>query len=300
MIWIAFFALLVLAGGYVMMPFLSQASEPPVAALDETRRQRATVDLDEAEGRLGSQAAFEARDALDRRILALLDGPDQSSSGGRLKSLAIGVVPAVLLLGGVGIYLQIGQPGYQPMTLAEYQAEQVAELPDTLEELVVVLRARLEADANPPADGYVLLARSYLRLGAVEAGLAAYETAIEISGGAAELVAERDRVIQILQDRSAAPQIDSDAQARIEAMSPDEQAAMIGNMVEGLAVRLEQDPNDLQGWMRLIRARTVMGDVAQARADLTTAQEAFPIETEEGRMLQRLAVELLPSPTDIE
>jgi len=282
------------------MPFLSQASEPPVAALDETRRQRATVDLDEAEGRLGSQAAFEARDALDRRILALLDGPDQSSSGGRLKSLAIGVVPAVLLLGGVGIYLQIGQPGYQPMTLAEYQAEQVAELPDTLEELVVVLRARLEADANPPADGYVLLARSYLRLGAVEAGLAAYETAIEISGGAAELVAERDRVIQILQDRSAAPQIDSDAQARIEAMSPDEQAAMIGNMVEGLAVRLEQDPNDLQGWMRLIRARTVMGDVAQARADLTTAQEAFPIETEEGQMLKRLAVELLPPPTDIE
>ena len=298
MIWVAFFALLVLAGGYVMVPFLSRASATSVAALDEARRQRAAVDLDEAERRLGSQAAAETRDALDRRILALLDSPDQTASGARLKSLAIGIVPAVLLLGGVGIYIQIGQPGYQPMTLAEYQAEQVAELPDTLEELVVELRARLEADANPPADGYILLARSYLRLGAVEAGLAAYETAIEISGGAAELVAERDRVIQILQDRSAAPQIDPGAQARIEAMSPDEQAAMIGNMVEGLAVRLEQDPNDLQGWLRLIRARTVMGDVAQARTDLANAQAAFPIETEEGQILQRLAAELIPPRPD--
>ena len=298
MIWVAFFALLVLAGGYVMVPFLSRASATSVAALDEARRQRAAVDLDEAERRLGSQAAAETRDALDRRILALLDSPDQTASGARLKSLAIGIVPAVLLLGGVGIYTQIGQPGYQPMTLAEYQAEQVAELPDTLEELVVELRARLEADANPPADGYILLARSYLRLGAVEAGLAAYETAIEISGGAAELVAERDRVIQILQDRSAAPQIDPGAQARIEAMSPDEQAAMIGNMVEGLAVRLEQDPNDLQGWLRLIRARTVMGDVAQARTDLANAQAAFPIETEEGQILQRLAAELIPPRPD--
>lgn len=298
MIWLVYLALLLLVGGYVMLPFLGRSGETPVAALDEARRQRGTVDLDEAEGRLGPQAAGEARDALDRRILALLDAPDQNESGARLKSLALVAVPAVLLLGGVGIYNQIGQPGYQPLTLAEYQAQQVAELPETLDDLVVELSARLEADPNPPADGYVLLARSYLRLGAVEAGMAAYETAIEISGGAAEIIDERDRVIRILQDRSAAPQIDPDAQARIEAMSPDDQAAMIGNMVEGLAVRLEQDPNDLQGWMRLIRARTVMGDVAQARLDLTTAQAAFPVDTEEGQMLQRLAAELLPPLSD--
>lgn len=298
MIWIAFFALLLLAGGYVMQPFLGGASATPIAALDEARQQRAVVDLDEAEGRLIPQTAAEARDALDRRILALLDDPHQFQGGARLKSLAMGLVPAVLLLGGVGIYSQIGQPGYQPLTFAEYQAQQVAQLPDTLEELVVELRARLDADPNPPADGYVLLARSYLRIGAVEPGLAAYEKAIEISGGAAELVAERDRVIQILQDRSTAPQIDPDAQARIEAMSADEQAAMIENMVEGLAIRLEQDPGDFQGWMRLIRARTVMGDVAQARKDLATAQAMFPIETQEGQTLQRLAAELLPPLTD--
>jgi len=294
MIWIAFFALLLLVGGYVMQPFLAGAVGAPVPALDEARQQRATVDLDEAEGRLSPQTAAEARDALDRRILALLDSPDQIEGGARLKSLALGIVPAVLLLGGAGIYSQIGQPGYQPVTFAEFQAQQAAELPETLEELVVELRTLLEADPNPPADGYVLLARSYLRLGAVEAGLAAYETAIEISGGAGELVAERDQVIQILQDRSAAPQIDPETKASIEAMSSDEQAAMIGNMVEGLAIRLEQDPNDLQGWMRLIRARTVMGDVDQARLDLANAQAAFPVETEEGQALQRLAAELLP------
>jgi len=298
MIWVAFFALLILAGGYVMQPFLAGAAGGPVPALDEARQQRATVDLDEAEGRLSPQAAGEARDALDRRILALLDRPGQGEGSARLRFLALGIVPAILLLGGVGIYSQIGQPGYQPLTFAEYQAQQTANVPETLEELVVELRTLLAADPNPPADGYVLLARSYLRLGAVEAGLAAYETAIEISGGAEELVAERDRVIQILQDRSAAPQIDPDTKANIEAMSPDEQAEMIGNMVEGLAIRLEQDPNDLQGWMRLIRARMVMGDVAQARLDLANAQAAFPIATEEGRALQRLAAELLPPLSD--
>ena len=95
-----------------------------------------------------------------------------------------------------------------------------------------------------------------------------------------------------------APAIDPEARARIEAMTADEQAAMIEGMVEGLAVRLEQDPRDIQGWMRLIRARAVMGDFAQARQDLATAQQTFPVATEEGQMLAQLAADLIPPPPD--
>lgn len=298
MIWVVFLLLLVGAGIYLLSPFLNGARGDAPAALEEARQQRATVDQDEAAGRLNAEAAEEARDALDRRILASLDAPLGMRGGGRLKSIALGVVPAVLLLGGIGLYTQVGSPNYQPVTFAEFQAEQAATLPDSLEELVVQLRDRLEADPNAPADGYVLLARSYFRLGRIEDGLAAYEIAIESSSSAPMIVAERDRVVQMLQDRAAAPQIDPEARARIEAMSADDQAVMIENMVEGLAVRLEQEPADIQGWMRLIRARTVLGQADQAQRDLASAQKIFPSETPEGEALQTLAAELLPPPSN--
>jgi len=297
-IWVVFLLLLVGAGIYLLSPFLNGARGDAPAALEEARQQRATVDQDEAAGRLNAEAAEEARDALDRRILASLDAPLGMRGGGRLKSIALGVVPAVLLLGGIGLYTQVGSPNYQPVTFAEFQAEQAATLPDSLEELVVQLRDRLEADPNAPADGYVLLARSYFRLGRIEDGLAAYEIAIESSSSAPMIVAERDRVVQMLQDRAAAPQIDPEARARIEAMSADDQAVMIENMVEGLAVRLEQEPADIQGWMRLIRARTVLGQADQAQRDLASAQKIFPSETPEGEALQTLAAELLPPPSN--
>ena len=297
MSWIRFVRLLALAGYYLMQPFMTSVASG-VEALDEARRQRATVDLDEAEGRLTPQAAHEARAALDRRILALRDAETADEGAPDIKSAALFIVPAVLLLGGVGIYTQIGSPAYEPISFAEFQAQQVAELPDTLEELVVELRARLEADPNPPVDGYVLLARSYLRLGDPQSALDAYQTAIQLSGGAEVIVEERDQVIRILEQRAVAPQIDPEARAQIEAMSPEEQAAMIAGMVDGLAVRLEQDPSDLQGWMRLIRARAVMGEFDQVRADLATAQQTFPPESQEGQMLAQLAAELLPPPAD--
>ncbi|MHA7900349.1 MAG: c-type cytochrome biogenesis protein CcmI [Henriciella sp.] len=294
MIWIVFVILLAVAGAYLMLPFVTRANEDVPQALDEARRQRDVVDLDEAEGRLSPQAAVEARDALDRRILALLDAPEQTRTGERLKSMALILVPAILLLGGVGVYTQVGSPNYQPMTMAEFQQQQVAELPDTLDELVVELKARLEADPNPPADGYVLLARSYLRLGDVKNGMAAYDTALELSGNGEEIVAERDRVLQMLQDRSAAPQLDPETRAEIEAMSAEEQMAMIEGMVSGLAARLAEDPDDFDGWMRLIRARAVMGDIDQARLDLAAAQAVFAPDTQEGQVLQQVASELLP------
>ena len=58
-------------------------------------------------------------------------------------------------------------------------------------------------------------------------------------------------------------------------MSPEEQQAQIRAMVDGLAVRLEDNPDDLQGWLRLIRARTVLGDAEMARQHLSDAREAF-------------------------
>ena len=222
----------------------------------------------------------------------MLDGQPKQGGGGRLRTAALYVAPALLLLGGVGLYSQIGQPGYAPLTMAEYQAQQAAELPQSLEGLVEELRTQLAADPNPPAEGYLLLARSNLRLERIEDALAAYERAIDLSEGDARVILERDRVLQALRERENAPAIDPETAARIQSMSPEEQAEMIAGMVEGLAVRLEQDPNDLQGWLRLIRARIVLGDVQRARVDLQTAQAVFANDPEQLAALQPLVDEL--------
>jgi cytochrome c-type biogenesis protein CcmH len=48
--------------------------------------------------------------------------------------------------------------------------------------------------------------------------------------------------------------------AAIQAMPPDQRAAMIRQMVDQLAARLESNPNDVDGWLRLGRARHVLGE----------------------------------------
>lgn len=63
--------------------------------------------------------------------------------------------------------------------------------------------------------------------------------------------------------------------AAAQKMRPSEQQAMIRGMVDGLASRLAQNPKDAQGWMRLMRARTVLGETGQASAAYRSAKAAF-------------------------
>jgi cytochrome c-type biogenesis protein CcmH len=54
--------------------------------------------------------------------------------------------------------------------------------------------------------------------------------------------------------------------AAAQAMSPEERQAMIRSMVDRLAARLEQNPNDKEGWVRLARAYDVLGETEKAAA----------------------------------
>jgi len=47
-------------------------------------------------------------------------------------------------------------------------------------------------------------------------------------------------------------------------MSADDRGAFIRSMVERLAARLEEDPEDLDGWLRLANAYRVLGEQPQA------------------------------------
>ena len=67
---------------------------------------------------------------------------------------------------------------------------------------------------------------------------------------------------------AAAPQ-DAPTEADIAAaadMTPEQRADMVRSMVDALAARLEQEPDDLDGWLRLGHAYRVIGEPQQATA----------------------------------
>jgi cytochrome c-type biogenesis protein CcmH len=55
----------------------------------------------------------------------------------------------------------------------------------------------------------------------------------------------------------------------------DSQMAAVEGMVASLAARLETDPADPEGWVRLVRSYAVLGDVAKRDATLTEAKARF-------------------------
>ena len=60
-----------------------------------------------------------------------------------------------------------------------------------------------------------------------------------------------------------------------EEMKPEDRMAMIRGMVDGLAEKLKDDPNNPDGWIQLIRSRLVLNEPDKARAALGRAMEAF-------------------------
>jgi cytochrome c-type biogenesis protein CcmH len=71
-----------------------------------------------------------------------------------------------------------------------------------------------------------------------------------------------------------------------------ETAAMIRAMVDGLDARLQSDGSDLDGWLRLIRSRTVLAESDRASAALAAARAHFKDRPEALAALDDLAREL--------
>lgn len=58
-------------------------------------------------------------------------------------------------------------------------------------------------------------------------------------------------------------------------MSTQDRDSMVRGMVARLAARLESDPNDIDGWVRLVRAYGVLGEKDKAAEALKSARAAF-------------------------
>jgi cytochrome c-type biogenesis protein CcmH len=68
-------------------------------------------------------------------------------------------------------------------------------------------------------------------------------------------------------------------------MKAEDRDAMIRGMVERLATRLKQNGDDVEGWLRLVRAYLVIGDRDKAISALNDARQAVANNAERLRQL---------------
>ena len=158
--------------------------------------------------------------------------------------------------------------------------------------------------AQEPRNGF---ARYYLALadaqaGKTDAAIAAWQTLAAEAPDNAPIRAELKRRIDAaaqaagqtpppLAAPSAAaaapaqqPGPDAAQMADAAKLPPEQREAMIRGMVERLATRLQSEPNDLQGWLRLGRAYGVMGerdkaaDAFEHAATLDPKDPAIPLQ----------------------
>ena len=78
----------------------------------------------------------------------------------------------------------------------------------------------------------------------------------------------------------------------VAAMPKDQQQAMIHRMVDGLADRLKANGNDIDGWLRLVRAYRVLDEQGKAKVALLDARRNFAADPSATKRLDDLAHEL--------
>jgi cytochrome c-type biogenesis protein CcmH len=125
-------------------------------------------------------------------------------------------------------------------------------------------RRALELDPATAGARYYL-GREALQQGRAEEGLSTWRAL------AASLDAADPRRAALEQEIAAAER----PAASAPSLDDPDTAARVRGMVEGLAARLEESPDDPQGWARLIRSYRVLGDETRRAEALARARTLF-------------------------
>ncbi|MDX3927429.1 MAG: c-type cytochrome biogenesis protein CcmI [Shinella sp.] len=146
----------------------------------------------------------------------------------------------------------------------------------------------LEPD-NPRAKFYLALALE--QEGKTAEAKAAFETlAKESPAGAAWLPLVERHIAALSPDAPGNPTANDMAAA--EEMNAGDRQQMIAGMVDNLAAKLRENPDNFEGWMRIIRSYVVLDQRPKAQEALATALKTFPASSDNGRQLLALAREL--------
>lgn len=95
--------------------------------------------------------------------------------------------------------------------------------------------------------------------------------------------------------KPAAPSLGGPTQEDVAAaqdLSQGDRKAMIAGMVDSLAAKLKDEPDNIEGWLRLVRSYAVLGDEAKARDALSTGLAQFPPDGNDGKRLLALGKDI--------
>lgn len=156
---------------------------------------------------------------------------------------------------------------------ATAQPSEAIELP-AVDVMIAKLIARLKDQPNDVA-GWKMLGWTYLNTARPSEAVQAYETALQLAPGDAEI----EKSLKAAQSANTEPARASERQTVATATGTSDLAhgedAMVRGMVERLAARLDGAPHDENGWQQLIRSRVVLGEKGAASAALSKALVAF-------------------------
>jgi cytochrome c-type biogenesis protein CcmH len=149
--------------------------------------------------------------------------------------------------------------------------------------------------SDPRSRFYVALADA--QLGQFDKALAEFNALAKDSPGDAPwqgvLQAQIERITAAKEQNAKAPgNPDAAAIESAAGLNDEDRAQMIRTMVETLDERLKADPANFEGWMRLIRSYTVLGETDAAADAVRRGLAAFPAGSENGKAILTLAKEL--------
>ena len=154
------------------------------------------------------------------------------------------------------------------------------------DEMIRGMVERLHQDGSD-VEGWLRLVRSYMVLGDKEnaqAALADACSAIKSDADKLRRFEDGARSLANSADTSGPPTPGTSASS--PALPPGDQSEMIRGMVERLAARLQQDGSDVDGWIRLVRSYTVLGNKEKAQAALGDARSALKSDADKLRRFE--------------
>ena len=161
------------------------------------RDQLAELDADLKNNTISKEQYDAGRREMERRVLedtleSLHDTPTDAMGRGKWAAIALSVV---IPLAAVGLYLKLGAPqSFSPEMASSDPAQMNGQAPhpvtmDKIREMANKLAERLKQQPND-AEGWAMLARSYRVLGQFQDASDAYQHAIKLVPGDAQLLAD--------------------------------------------------------------------------------------------------------------
>ena len=241
------------------------------------------------------------------------------AAGNKYALLAVLLVPLIAL----PVYAKYGSPRLPDVPLQERLKGAIAN--QDFEALVATVEAHL-AEAPNDVEGWKVLAPAYKREQRWNDSAEAYANVLRLAPPTADAIADYGEMLvfanegmvtdqaesafaealkleatneraryyydMALKQEGKAPALSDEQIDAGQAMSTQDQSAMIAGMIDGLEQKLGNDSRDLDGWKRLIRARRISNEIDKAKISLNLAMNIFRDEPAALDALNGLAKEL--------